>query len=88
NTKAETLAKPFTKHVGHVLLAYIDSTNDLLCILTPDIRRELEPELFSLCEMCGEYNRDALMVSALDSGGNTLMKSFWREHEKQRYVGK
>ncbi|KAI6146719.1 Urb2/Npa2 family-domain-containing protein [Pisolithus tinctorius] len=86
--KAESLAKPFAKHVGHVLLAYIDSMNNPLCILTPDVRRELEPGLFSLCEMLGEYNRDALMVSALDSGGKTLMKSLWREYEKQRYVGK
>ncbi|KAI6141673.1 hypothetical protein BKA82DRAFT_29133 [Pisolithus tinctorius] len=67
----------------HVLLAYIDSMNDPLCILTPEIRRELEPGLFSLCEMLGEHNREALMVSALDSGGMTLMKSFWREYEKQ-----
>ncbi|KAI5992196.1 Urb2/Npa2 family-domain-containing protein [Pisolithus albus] len=86
--KAESLAKPFAKHVGHVLLAYIDSMNDPLCILTPEMRRELEPGLFSLCEMLGEYNRDALMVSALDSGGKTIMKSLWREYEKQRYVGK
>ncbi|KAI6137225.1 Urb2/Npa2 family-domain-containing protein [Pisolithus sp. B1] len=86
--KAESLAKPFAKHVGHVLLAYIDCMNDPLCVLIPEMRRELEPGLFSLCEMLGEYNRDALMVSALDSGGKTIMKSLWREYEKQRYVGK
>ncbi|KAI6156194.1 Urb2/Npa2 family-domain-containing protein [Pisolithus thermaeus] len=86
--KAESLAKPFAKHVGHVLLAYIDCMNDSLCVLTPEMRRELEPGLFSLCEMLGEYNRDALMVSSLDSGGKTIMKSLWREYEKQRYVGK
>ncbi|KAI6028998.1 Urb2/Npa2 family-domain-containing protein [Pisolithus marmoratus] len=86
--KAESLAKPFAKHVGHVLLAYIDSMNDPLCVLPPEMRRELEPGLFSLCEMLGEYNRDALMVSALDSGGKTITKSLWREYEKQRYVGR
>ncbi|KAI6047021.1 Urb2/Npa2 family-domain-containing protein [Pisolithus marmoratus] len=86
--KAESLAKPFAKHVGPVLLAYIDSMNDPLCFLPPEMRRELEPGLFSLCEMLGEYNRDALMVSALDSGGKTIMKSLWREYEKQRYVGR
>ncbi|KAI5993841.1 hypothetical protein EDC04DRAFT_2613298 [Pisolithus marmoratus] len=46
--KAEPLAKPFAKHVGHILLADIDSMNDLLCILTPEIQQELEPGLFSL----------------------------------------
>ncbi|KAI5992198.1 Urb2/Npa2 family-domain-containing protein, partial [Pisolithus albus] len=69
-------------------LAYIDSMNDPVCILTPEMRHELEPGPFPLCEMLGEYNRDALMVSALDSGGKTIMKSLWREYEKQRYAGK
>ncbi|KAI6109440.1 hypothetical protein EDD16DRAFT_1614053, partial [Pisolithus croceorrhizus] len=62
--------------------------NDSLCILTPETPRELEPRLFLLGELLGEYNRDALMVSALDSGGKTIMKLLWREYEKQRYVGK
>ncbi|KAI6140397.1 hypothetical protein BKA82DRAFT_948039 [Pisolithus tinctorius] len=85
DTKAEPLAKPFAKHAGHVLLAYIDSMNDSLWILTPEIRRELEPGQFSLCEMLGEYNRYALTAPALDSDGKTPMKSLWREYE---YVGK
>ncbi|KIO06242.1 hypothetical protein M404DRAFT_24973 [Pisolithus tinctorius Marx 270] len=60
---AESLAKPFAKHVGRVLFAYIDYMNDPLYILTLDVRRELESGLlFSLCEMLGEYNRDVLMV--------------------------
>ncbi|KAI5996450.1 hypothetical protein F5J12DRAFT_725784, partial [Pisolithus orientalis] len=87
--KAGSLAKPFAKYVGHVLLACIDSMNDdSMCILTPEIRWELEPGLSSLCEMLGEYNRDALIVSVLDSGGKTFMKLLWREYEEQRYVGK
>ncbi|KAI5990056.1 hypothetical protein F5J12DRAFT_929918 [Pisolithus orientalis] len=53
--KAESLAKSFAKHVGHVFLAYIDSMNDSLCILTPKIRRELEPGQFSLCEMLNSH---------------------------------
>ncbi|KAI5988307.1 hypothetical protein F5J12DRAFT_970473, partial [Pisolithus orientalis] len=87
NTTSRIPDKAFAKHVGH-LLAYIDSMNDSLRILTPEIRRELESGPFSLCEMLGEYNRDALIVSALDSGSKTLMKSRGREYEKQRYVGK
>ncbi|KAI6138661.1 Urb2/Npa2 family-domain-containing protein, partial [Pisolithus tinctorius] len=86
--KAGSLAKLFAKHVGHVLLAYIDSMNDPSCSLKPQIRPELKPGLFSLREMLGEYNRDALMVFALDSGRKTFMKSLWREYEEQQYVGK
>ena len=86
--KAESLAKPFAKHVGHVLMAYIDAMNDPLCLMSPDLRRELQPGLFSLCEMLGEHSRDALVASTLDSGGKAVMKVLWKEYEKQRYVGK
>jgi len=86
--KAESLAKPFTKHASYVLVAYVDAFNDPLCIINAEMRRDLEPGLFALCEMVGEHSRDALMVSALDSGGKTIMKSLWKEYEKQRYVGK
>lgn len=86
--KAGSLAKPFAKHASYVLVAYVDAFNDPLCIINAEMRRELEPGLFALCEMVGEHSRDALMVSALDSGGKTIMKSLWRDYEKQRYVGK
>ncbi|KAL4077700.1 Urb2/Npa2 family-domain-containing protein [Scleroderma citrinum] len=86
--KAESLAKPFSKHVGYVLMAYIDALSDPLCSMSPDVRRELQPGLFSLCEMLGEHNRDALVASTLDTGGKAIMKVLWKEYEKQRYVGK
>ncbi|KAH0838582.1 hypothetical protein J3R83DRAFT_6903 [Lanmaoa asiatica] len=86
--KAESLAKPFAKHASYVLVAYVDAFNDSLCIINAETRRDLEPGLFALCEMVGEHSRDALMVSALDSGGKTILKSLWKEYEKQRYVGK
>lgn len=85
--KAESLARPFSKHASAVLIAYIDASNDPLCILPSEIRRELQPGLFALCEMMGEQNRDAMMVT-VDSGGKTIMKTLWREYEKQRYTGK
>ncbi|KIJ21465.1 hypothetical protein PAXINDRAFT_177946 [Paxillus involutus ATCC 200175] len=86
--KPESLAKPFAKHAGYVLIAYIDALNDPLCVMTTEMRRELETGLFALCEMVGEHSRDAVMMSALDSGGKTIMKALWKEYEKQRYVGK
>lgn len=86
--KAESLAKPFAKHASYVLVAYVDAFNDPLCIMNAEMRRELEPGLFALCEMVGEHSRDTLMVSMLDSGGKTIMKSLWKDYEKQRYVGK
>jgi Urb2/Npa2 family len=85
---SESLTKPFANHASYVLVAYVDAFNDPLCIVDMETRRELEQGLFALCEMVGEHSRDALMLSALDSGGKTIMKSLWREYEKQRYVGK
>ena len=86
--KAESLAKPFSKHAAYVLQAYIEAMNDSLCILSLEVRKELEPGLFALCAMMNEHSRDALMVSALDAGGKATLKALWKEYEKQRYVGK
>jgi hypothetical protein len=86
--KAESLVKPFSKHVAYVTLAYIEAMNDPLCVLPLDVRKELQPGLFALCGMLGEHDRDAVMVSALDAGGKATMKALWKEYEKQKYVGR
>jgi len=86
--RAESLARPFSKHAAYVIKAYIDAMNDPLCILPLGLRKELRPGLYALCSMLSEHNRDAMMVSALDAGGKTIMKDLWTEYEKQKYVGK
>ncbi|KAF7339660.1 Urb2 domain-containing protein [Mycena sanguinolenta] len=86
--RAESLARPFSKHAAYVIKAYIDAMNDPLCMLPPELRKELRPGLFALCSMLNDHNRDAMMVSALDAGGKTIMKNLWTEYEKQKYVGK
>jgi Urb2/Npa2 family len=85
--KPESLTRPLSKHVTCILLSYFDALNDPLCVLAADIRRELRPGLFVLCDMLNEYTRDSFMVSSLDAGGKAAMKSLWREYEKQRYTG-
>jgi len=86
--KAESLAKPFSKHAAYVVKAYVEAMNDPLCVVPVEIRKELFPGLFALCEMVSEHSRDSLMVSGLDSAGKVTMKALWKEYEKQRYVGK
>ncbi|KAJ7630714.1 Urb2/Npa2 family-domain-containing protein [Roridomyces roridus] len=86
--RAESLARPFSKHAAYVIKAYIDAMNDPLCILPSELRKELRPGLFALCNMLSDHSRDAMMVSALDAGGKTIMKNLWTEYEKQKYVGK
>ncbi|KAE9410813.1 hypothetical protein BT96DRAFT_952701 [Gymnopus androsaceus JB14] len=80
--KAESLAKPFSKHAAYVLKAYVESLNNPLCVLSAVVRKELQPGLYALCGMLNDYSRDALMASATDAGEKAL------EYEKQRYVGK
>ncbi|KAI8995332.1 Urb2/Npa2 family-domain-containing protein [Trametes punicea] len=86
--KPESLVRPFSKHAASVITAYVEAVNDPLCVVSSAIRKELQPGLFALCDMLGEHNRDAMMVSALDTGGKATMKALWKEYEKQRYVGK
>ncbi|KAJ6509305.1 Urb2/Npa2 family-domain-containing protein [Mycena vitilis] len=86
--RAESLARPFSKHAAYIIQAYIDAMNDPLCILPAELRKELRPGLFALCNMLNDHNRDAMMVSALDAGGKTIMKNLWTEYEKQKYIGK
>jgi Urb2/Npa2 family len=86
--KAESLARPFSKHAAFVLNAYLDIMSDPLCIVPLELRKALQPGLFALCDMLNEHGRDALMVSISDASGRATMKSLWKEYEKQRYVGK
>lgn len=86
--KPDSLVRPVSKHAAYVLTAYIEAVNDPLCHVSAQVRKELQPGLFALCDMLGEHIRDAMMVSALDASGKVAMKTLWKDYEKQRYVGK
>ena len=62
--------------------------NHPLSVLLASTRRELEPGLFELCAMMGENGRDTLMAQSLDTGEKTLLKSLWKEYDRQRYIGR
>ncbi|KAJ3919471.1 Urb2/Npa2 family-domain-containing protein [Lentinula edodes] len=87
-SKAESLAKPFSKHAAYVIKAYVESLNNPLCELSTAVRKELQPGLYALCGMMNDFSRDTLMASATDAGEKAIVKALWREYEKQRYVGK
>lgn len=88
NEPARSLAPAFSKHAPYVLCAYLNALTDPLSVYETDVRKELEPGLFSLCGMMGEYGRDSIMASALDGSGQTMLKLLWAEYDKQKYVGK
>ncbi|KAJ3718284.1 Urb2/Npa2 family-domain-containing protein [Lentinula raphanica] len=86
--RAESLAKPFSKHAAYVIKAYVELLNDPLCMIPAAVRKELQPGLYALCGMINNFSRDALMASAADAGEKLILKNLWKEYEKQRYVGK
>ena len=85
--KMESLTRPFGKHASHVLVAYVQTMNDPLCVVYAATRKELYPGLFALCEMQSDHDREAMMLSALDGGGKATMKTLWNDYKKQKYVG-
>lgn len=87
NQKMESLARPFGKHSSYVLIAYVQAINDPLCVVHAATRKELSPGLFALCDMLSNHDREAMMLSALDGGGKTVMKTLWNDYRKQKYVG-
>lgn len=87
NQKMESLTRPFGKHASHVLMAYVQTINDPLCVVYAATRKELYPGLFVLCEMLSDHDREAMMLSGLDGGGKATMKTLWNDYKKQKYVG-
>jgi hypothetical protein len=87
NQKMESLARPFGKHASYVLVAYAQAMNDPLCVVLAATRKELYPGLFALCDILGDHDREAMMLSALDGGGKATMKMLWNDYKKQKYAG-
>jgi hypothetical protein len=85
--KAQSLAKPFSKHATYVLVAYLRGLTSPNAVVPPEVRAELEVGMLTLCGIMGHHQRDAAMVGMLDAAGKVLMKRIWSEYEKQRYKG-
>lgn len=87
STKAESLARPFSKHATYILVAYLKSLTSSYSVVPADVRAELEVGMTTICEIIGHHQRDAAMIGLLDSAGKVLLKRVWSEYEKQRYKG-
>ena len=85
--KAESLARPFSKHATYVLVAYLRSLTAPHSVVPADVRAELEVGMMTVCGIIGHHQRDAAMIGLLDSAGKVLLKRVWAEYEKQRYKG-
>ncbi len=80
-------SKAFIKHIPSLLSEYIYiQTNN--SILESKIRDVLKNGIYSLLDLCGQFERDMIMIS-LDFVGKSLFKSLWIEYNKDwKYVGR
>lgn len=83
----ESIRKPMTKHAVHILVAYVRCVTMGPTTIPVALRQELQPGLFTICDLCGEYERDAALKNMLDASGQLIFKSLWRDYERQRYRG-
>lgn len=83
----ETLAKPMKKHAVYVLVAYARCVTMPHTTIPPNLRQELLPGLFALCDICGDFERDTALKSMLDASAQLVFKDIWRQWDGQRYKG-
>ncbi|CAG8653185.1 5207_t:CDS:10 [Funneliformis caledonium] len=79
--------KAFIKHLPSLLSEYIhiQTSNSILELNIKDV---LKNGIYSLLDLCGQFERDMIMVS-LDLVGKSLFKSLWTEYNKDwKYVGR
>ena len=83
----ETLAKSMTKHTVYILVAYARCVTMPHTTIAPNLRQEILPGLFALCDICGDFERDAALKSMLDASAQLVFKDIWRQWDAQRYKG-
>lgn len=83
----ETLAKSMTKHAVYILVAYARCVTMPHTTIAPNLRQEILPGLFALCDICGDFERDAALKSMLDASAQLVFKDIWRQWDAQRYKG-
>ncbi|GBB89028.1 hypothetical protein RclHR1_15690003 [Rhizophagus clarus] len=79
--------KAFSKHIPSLLAEYIyiQTKNN---ILEANIRDILKNGIYSLLDLCGQFERDMIMVN-LDFVGKNLFKNLWTDYNKEwKYVGR
>lgn len=83
----ESLAKPMSKYAVYIMVAYVRCVTMPDTTITAALRQELQPGMFALCNMCGDFERDAALKSMLDAAGQLVFKSIWTQWDAQRYKG-
>jgi hypothetical protein len=87
SNKSSISNKAFVKHIPSLLseYIYIQTKNNFL---EANIRDTLKIGIYSLLKLCGQFERDMIMVN-LDVVGKNLFKNLWIDYNKEwKYVGR
>ncbi|KAF9929143.1 hypothetical protein FBU30_001820 [Linnemannia zychae] len=82
-------SKAFGKHVPYLLMEYFTIQSSVTAsIRQQSLRNALLPGLYSLMNLCTDYERE-LMMSGLDNTGKTLLKGLYADYLKyHKYTGR
>ncbi|KAF9130028.1 hypothetical protein BGW39_003552 [Mortierella sp. 14UC] len=82
-------SKAFGKHVPYLLMEYFAIQSSVTAsIRQQPLRNALLPGLYSLMNLCSDYERE-LMMSGLDNTGKTLLKGLYADYLKyHKYTGR
>ncbi|KAF9907729.1 hypothetical protein EC991_010676 [Linnemannia zychae] len=82
-------SKAFGKHVPYILMEYFTIQSSVTASIRQlSLRNALLPGLYSLMNMCSDYERE-LMMGGLDNTGKTLLKGLYADYLKyHKYTGR
>ena len=97
----QRLEAPLAKHAPSILVAYVRAASDPLASLSIDVRRQLEPGVFALCDVMtsrgraegrGSEGKGIGLPFGLGEGDTgeaekELWADMWRSWSKKRYLG-
>ncbi|KAG0347767.1 hypothetical protein BG004_007023 [Podila humilis] len=88
-TTTTDASKAFSKHAPYILLEYFTIQCSVAASISQQsLRNALVPGLYSLLNLCGDWERELIMVG-LDNTGKTLLKGLYADYLKyHKYTGR
>ena len=100
-SQKQTIVGALAKHVPSILLAYVRAASDPVASLSTEVRHQLEPGLFALCDLITSRGRAAGRERAGEDTGlpfglgegvgreveKEVWADMWRSWSRRRYTG-
>ncbi|KAG0100003.1 hypothetical protein BGZ93_004773 [Podila epicladia] len=82
-------SKAFSKHAPYILMEYFTIQSSVAASISQQsLRNALVPGLYSLLNLCSDWEREMMMVG-LDNTGKTLLKGLYADYLKyHKYTGR